>query len=287
MTGPDRGDLEDLLRRALREHADHVVPAGDGLRKIQDRIAHRRRSRAWLRPALATLAAAAAAVAIIVVPTFVHGGGSGKPGNTAASGRRTTPPPAKPTHPALWPYASEEDAAASADPRLRQPGTLAVEFVRAVVGRTTNGTPSGPGQAPLAAGPARKSPAGLTVAVIRTDTNHTLCTVHLSALRAKPAAYVVEEATSGNLSITPSRAGQNTVGGTVRAGGGAVRVWAKVAPSPRLVGKVRPLNTPLLPTQTTWTAPLENPMPGHGILLAWTVDGSGYVLDFSARRGPG
>lgn len=284
MTGPDRGDLEGLLRRALREHADHVVPAGDGLAKIQDRIARRRRRLAWLRPALATLAAAAAAVAIIVVPTFVHGGGSGGSGNTAASGRHTTPPPAAPpTRPALWPYSSEQKALASTDPRLRRPEVLAVDFVKKIVGTTTNG--SQPSQAPLAAGPPQRASAGVTVTVLRADSSRTVTTVRLARIRARPATYVVRAARSGNLSITPPRGAFATIGGTVRQGQGAVRVWAIGATAPEMISKNYVGKTDDL-ASGLWRVPLERRL-AHGVLVAWTTDSSGLVLDFSARLAPG
>lgn len=51
--------LEALLRDALREEAETVVPTGDGLSRIQHDIRARRARRRWLQPALALGSAAA------------------------------------------------------------------------------------------------------------------------------------------------------------------------------------------------------------------------------------
>lgn len=60
MTFPDERDreLEELLRSTLHGAADSVTPAGDGLSRIQQRVAARRSRRLWLRP-LAALGAVA------------------------------------------------------------------------------------------------------------------------------------------------------------------------------------------------------------------------------------
>jgi hypothetical protein len=55
-SGDDR--LDALLRDTLRHEADGVQPAGDGLARIQQRVATRRARLAWLRPAMAVGSAA-------------------------------------------------------------------------------------------------------------------------------------------------------------------------------------------------------------------------------------
>ena len=56
MTTDDRDDRDDrideLLREALQEEADTVVPSGDGLSRIQGRVRSERSRQRWMRPAL-------------------------------------------------------------------------------------------------------------------------------------------------------------------------------------------------------------------------------------------
>ncbi|MGH8866803.1 MAG: Gmad2 immunoglobulin-like domain-containing protein [Actinomycetes bacterium] len=56
-----RGDdeFEAMLRRALHAEADMVVPEGDGLSKIRERVATQKPWHAWLRPSLLALGTAA------------------------------------------------------------------------------------------------------------------------------------------------------------------------------------------------------------------------------------
>jgi hypothetical protein len=86
-------DLEDLLRRSLHEHADKITPADDGLMRIRDQIARRRRPwsirksrpasvggrsrsgsapRGRLRPTLTAAVVAAAVAAVVAVPVALH-----------------------------------------------------------------------------------------------------------------------------------------------------------------------------------------------------------------------
>jgi hypothetical protein len=62
MTFPRDPDssLEELLRNALQGEADSISPAGDGLARIQQRVAARRSQRFWLRPVAVVGAAAVA-----------------------------------------------------------------------------------------------------------------------------------------------------------------------------------------------------------------------------------
>ena len=59
--GDHDSGLEELLRSALKGEADGISPAGDGLGRIQQRIATRRSRRSWLRPVAVVGTAAVAA----------------------------------------------------------------------------------------------------------------------------------------------------------------------------------------------------------------------------------
>jgi hypothetical protein len=78
---------EDRLRDLLREEATTIVPAGDGLARIQDRLARRRRLRMFVVPG-AALATAGAATAF-----FLLGGGTGPTTLTQVPGGTGTPQP--------------------------------------------------------------------------------------------------------------------------------------------------------------------------------------------------
>jgi hypothetical protein len=121
---------EDRLREVLRREATTVVPAGDGLAKIQQRLVRRRRRRAFLLPACA-LATAGAVTAFFVLggtgewqklvqtptthgptPSSCHPGLPEGPCPTATP--QPTAPPAgsdfSTTPPMLWPFTSDNEA---------------------------------------------------------------------------------------------------------------------------------------------------------------------------------
>ena len=100
---------EDRLREILQSEASTLVPQGDGLTRIRERVARRRRLRLVLVPAGA-LATAAVVVAVIALT-------GGSPGTQKLQqdpiGPATQPPatptstPAPPyTGPAIWPFTS-------------------------------------------------------------------------------------------------------------------------------------------------------------------------------------
>jgi hypothetical protein len=60
--------FDELLRSAMHEEADTVVPSGDGLSKIQSQVAGRRSRQRWLRPMLAL----GSAVAVMAVGVGVY-----------------------------------------------------------------------------------------------------------------------------------------------------------------------------------------------------------------------
>ena len=76
MSPDDRyDDFDELLRSALRDEADTVMPAGDGLSRIQQRIQARDTRARWLRPALALGSAAVLAGLGVGAAIFVNNSG--------------------------------------------------------------------------------------------------------------------------------------------------------------------------------------------------------------------
>jgi hypothetical protein len=78
MTTDDRDlEMQRRLRDALTGAASGVQPAGDGLQRIQGRIASRRARLRWLRPAAAVLSAAVVAGGIAGGVAIANSGGGG------------------------------------------------------------------------------------------------------------------------------------------------------------------------------------------------------------------
>ena len=112
---------EDKLREILRSEATTVVPAGDGLARIRERVERRRRVRVWLLPSAALATAAVAAAFFLISP----GGHSPQTLQQATASPTTTEAPtptANPTtgvpddggypldHAAIWPFTSQAEA---------------------------------------------------------------------------------------------------------------------------------------------------------------------------------
>jgi hypothetical protein len=95
--------LEAVLRNALHEEADAVVPAGDGLSRIQRRVDSGRARQRWLRPALAAGSAAVLAFAGLGAYALTNGHSDGgkdrlSPGVTPTdTASETTDPSPSPT----------------------------------------------------------------------------------------------------------------------------------------------------------------------------------------------
>lgn len=149
-------DPEARLRDVLRQEAEQVAPAGDGLSRIQRRVAARRARARWLRPALAVGAAAIIAGAT-AAGLLLGGGGHGKqvislttPSHTTAPASPSTAPPTTsapaPTFPvsAIWPFTSQAEvdawqqqyAASGAQPWHLDPVQTATNFVDGFLGMT-------------------------------------------------------------------------------------------------------------------------------------------------------
>src|SRR4051812_2756615 len=73
-------DFDELLRSALRDEADTITPAGDGLSRIQQRVQQRGFRQRWMRPALALGSVAALAVIGIGAAVLVNSSGDDKVG---------------------------------------------------------------------------------------------------------------------------------------------------------------------------------------------------------------
>jgi hypothetical protein len=124
---------EDRLRDVLRGEATTIVPAGDGLERIRDRVERRRRVRRWVVPSAVLATGAAAAALLLVVPddgrtpqTLDQASASPSVSESAAPTTTVTPSPTpggvtpQPSDswqgPAYWPFASADDLVNVADP---------------------------------------------------------------------------------------------------------------------------------------------------------------------------
>jgi len=110
---------EDRLRDMLRDEAQSVVPAGDGLARIQARVARRRRMRIWLIPSAAVTTAGAVLAFLVLAPadrttqTLVPTSPSPSAPSTATPGPSPTTPPVPVgsySGPAIWPITSQAEA---------------------------------------------------------------------------------------------------------------------------------------------------------------------------------
>ena len=80
--------FDELLRNAMHEEAETVVPSGDGLSKIQRQVAGRRGRQRWLRPMLAL----GSAVAVMVVGVGVYAMTNDDDPDTVKVGNQTPTP---------------------------------------------------------------------------------------------------------------------------------------------------------------------------------------------------
>ncbi|MFN2538639.1 MAG: Gmad2 immunoglobulin-like domain-containing protein [Mycobacteriales bacterium] len=149
---------EDKLAALLREQAETVVPAGDGLMKIQKRVAARRKAR-WMVVPSAALVTAAAVAAFFVFADGKDARLTQVPTSPGPSVSETTPsasPSAAPTvvgggldhafkNPALWPFTSAQQIAAwqttypYADDKVTLVGHYLADVLR-LTGLTTSTT---------------------------------------------------------------------------------------------------------------------------------------------------
>jgi len=73
MSRDDDRDLERLLRSALDDEARQHEPAGDGLVRIRQRVASRRRWSVWFKPTLALAGAATVVAGLFAAPSYLVG----------------------------------------------------------------------------------------------------------------------------------------------------------------------------------------------------------------------
>ena len=113
---------EDKLRRLLQSEAAAVHPGGDGLARIQARLARRRLVRRWLVPASALATAGAVVTALLVLPSDRTGRpdvlvpGTPSPSPSATASPTTAPQPGDWAGPAFWPYSSRNDVDTAGTP---------------------------------------------------------------------------------------------------------------------------------------------------------------------------
>jgi hypothetical protein len=124
---------EDKLREILRSEATTIVPAGDGLARIRERVVRKRRARFWLLPSAAVATAGVAAAFFLLSPddgrkptTLQQGSASpttsDSPSPVAVPTTSPTPNGVAPQPsdswqgPAYWPFASADDLDNVADP---------------------------------------------------------------------------------------------------------------------------------------------------------------------------
>jgi hypothetical protein len=160
---PGEEELADRLRRALRAEADQVMPVGDGLVRIRERVDHRRRRLSWLRPVLLVTAAAGVASVAVAAPALLRELGHRRPAPTGAAASlgtassspsvtvlesrvgasRTLPPESGVSDMrTVWPYASRAegyyaargDVSTGKHPELTDAARAAVTFVQQYVG---------------------------------------------------------------------------------------------------------------------------------------------------------
>jgi hypothetical protein len=109
---------EDRLRDLLRSEATTIVPAGDGLARIRERVARRRRARFWVFPSAAVATAAAVAAFVLIAPDD-HKTQTLQPASpTATTEPSGSPAPVVPDDggmpldvPAIWPFTTQQEAA--------------------------------------------------------------------------------------------------------------------------------------------------------------------------------
>jgi hypothetical protein len=133
---------ENRLRDLLRSEAETIHPAGDGLARIRERVARRRRVRFWLLPSAAVATAAAAAAFVLVAPDHPQTQ-TLQPGETpTATSEPSTSASPTPVETgdwhsaAFWPFASAAEAEAADPPAAWTTDGLEVgrRLVRDVLG---------------------------------------------------------------------------------------------------------------------------------------------------------
>jgi len=310
--------VEARLRAALQERADAIVPAGDGLQRIRDHTARRRRLN-LLWPALsAATVAAAIAVAVLVVPSMLRPGGNPQR-NSAAGGAATSQPvassaPVAPTRPTptggtptapasristpptgpsgagtttAWPYANAADAMAGTDakahPELADPVRTAVSFIESLVGNNTGFT-----------GRTSDSAAGVVRVAVRSAKPapaRPVCTVSLVPVRTGTGQiYLVRSATTTALTLRQVGKMDGTrplaVSGAATLDAGQVPKLHVYLSLPAFGSPTLSFQQPVITSSGTqrWSATL-NPARAatSGVVSVWTTDSAGNVVDFAAR----
>jgi len=314
----DDRDVERLLRATLREEADRLHPAGDGLTRIRERVVNRRRWLTWLTPFVALAGAAAVIAAVVAAPSYLTGsgtrdrpaqpGGQPAPASPAPTPTPTQGPPGSLGTPyggddnlrdmlTVWPYPSRRigyeraDAEAQTYPNLSRPDLTAVDFVASFVGDKQG----------LSARRYDAYPPGVRMLVVReTATGEVpVSLVFLVRVRfGNDAPYVVVGASRAgitaqdSLTISPLPTVPGTAAFRVT---GLARRNQGLADRTVIVQLRDPGSTEVLAQQSapvrfgesalrTWTADLTplRALPSTGVVAAWTSDADGMVQEFVA-----
>lgn len=292
MSRDDR-DFEDLLRAAMHERAEQIVPAGDGLQRIRERTSGRHRFR-WFKPSLVALTAAAAAAAVAVLPNVIKSADDNNQpvaGPPATSEQRSTeqpqfntkqstPPTERGTDRTgdvkafLWPYANEEIAA--------KDGTRVGEFLTDAQDTATQFVTSAVAGTKLSAGEPAKKADMVSVPLYRES--QLVTTVQLAqVVSGRTTIYLVERAVSPQLSID-SPPNLATLSPPV-ARGGAQLARPKLSAQAALVTPDAAAtrfdfkNIQLTATKNAqpWTVEFNQTEQRHAAMVAWLSDGKGIV----------
>lgn len=144
--------LEELLRSSLREEADAISPAGDGLARIRSRVDARRSRASWFRPVAIGTSAAAVAAAGLGAYALVHNNGTATLHGIPSDNQHSAAPTAPPTHTAeptpafpvagFYPFTIvgdeqhwESDGGPQANPNYLDPKETALSFAAKFLGQ--------------------------------------------------------------------------------------------------------------------------------------------------------
>jgi hypothetical protein len=289
---------EDRLRQILQVEAEDLVPAGDGLRRIEQRLSERRTLRARLVPAVGIAGAVAvAAAAAITVSLTDHGSlkqpeqrasAAPDPTSTACAGEAcaeptpsVSPSPAAPAVTTsangtpVWPFTTDAQAAGwKADPGSR---TWAADPVK-VVAHLMADYLKLPGQATARI----NNDTGVAVVEVSAG-GRPVSQVRLERVgRAPDGPWSVTAAFSGDITVSRPKSGDEVtppldVQGAVTGVDESVQVRLMtdvvLAEGHAPAGNVMPWSQPLRWTSTSWSvaALVTNTYDGKGDLHAVTV----------------
>ena len=303
---PDDG-FDALLHDSMRSEADSVMPAGDGLSRIQQRVTARRARMRWLRPTVALGSAVVLAAVGVGAYAAVHGDGTATivnpPATSGPSETPTTEPTPSATSPApvvtaafpkraIYPFVTakderawEQQADAGHSPWQADPKAVATFWVTNFLQLSSvNQFVSQTGFTP--------SKVDVTLGRLQTDGSTErqipVTTVHLVKYSK---AWIVTGATDGSrlLRISAPAAGATVTSPLVASGPGggihrAAAVQVRDATTPTMYGEG---HTGSFGTTQGWSAsvPFTTPSKSVGVLLVIEKsDADGLPLRVTAEQ---